>query len=1020
MLKTPSRSLLAALLFTGAPLLALSTAFPTVAIAQDAVFAEELVELLPGAEAIGDGATATTLYVLVMGKDGSPLAGFTGKASPTSGSAGKLEEVSPGLYSFDWTPPLVTEVTSATINFRGKTADKTAVNKRFTVSVVPPLASTMQIVSNPAQITLGQDASATITLNLSGGANQPLEGTDLVVRSSAGTVSNITHLGGGQFSALYTPPNKPFPHVAVLTFADKRSPGSIFGSFSLPLVGKASFPVSSAPNSRVMLRIGDREFGPVQADATGRANVPIVVPPGFSSATLVTIVSGQTSEEMLDLQLPATKRISLLPSAASIPADPSISIPIRVSIASPNGSPDSEAQVSFTTTAGQVSEARHEGDGIYVTDFTPPYGNASSQVTIQVSVADDRGAQNDSMTLNLVPARPASVALSTEPPMLASNAASVQVFAKVIGQDGIGISGRELSYAVTGARINGGTRDLGNGDYQTRMTTEGTNAGVDLTAMVSGSATANPVTQVLVLPSQAAVPSQASSSVSVLTLDSFGYPVAGTAVTLKLDGDGTLPTAVTTDANGFAQIYYTAGSSNGLARISATVGDHTGSAGIIQVPEALAAGIVAGLPALPLSGSAASQATMTAWRSASPAVNVAREGATGSAAASAAIETNTIGPLARLVVLSEPSSAAPGGTITLKIRGTDASGKGVGGLTLDFVTSTGTLGTVTDLGDGNYQVPLVLGADAVGEAKVTVASEDGTVVKLAKIPVTAPAAVAAWGSQTTAPTTPVAVAEPAAAPAEEAKPPKPPKAPKAPREPSEAPWLRVQAGYTGGLYKYSQQSLDVTGPIWENKISFGFDDTAAAPSGPGVAIRGRAFAPGFTYLGADVSYSASRYAVRLDQQVGKELELADWIHDLNLVGVGRYPVELGGTTLHAGVRLGVGLDDFMLYRQGTTEGRIEFLYEPLITPSLQIGGEIGAEIGDSLFAVGTIDLGAVPEVYRTDMHLMLGYSFMDSLYAHAGAGMIVRDIELSNESGNIVGELNDEFINFSVGIGYQM
>ncbi|MFT5679661.1 MAG: adhesin/invasin [Myxococcota bacterium] len=1015
MLKTPSRSLLAAILLIGTPMLALSAAFPMTAHAQDAVFAEELVELLPGAAAVGDGATSTTLYVLAMGKDGSPLTGFTGKASPTAGNAGKLEEVSPGLYSFSWTPPQVTESTTIAISVRGKTADKVSINNRFEVPVVPPLASAMRVVSNPMQITLGQDTSATLTLNLSGGTNQPLNGTDLIVRSSAGTVSNITHLGGGQFSALYTPPNKPYPHVAVLTFADKRNPGIIFGSFALPLVGKASFPVSSAPNSRVMLRIGDREFGPVQADATGRANVPIVVPPGFNSATLITIVSGQTSEETIDLQLPITQRVELMPSSASVPADPTIAVPVRVFVAEASGGPDTEARVTFTTTAGQVSEARHEGSGVYVTTFTPPYGNASSQVSIQVSVADDRGAQTDSMTLNLVPARPASVALSTEPPSLASNAASVQVFAKVIGQDGIGISGRELSYAVSGARLNGGTRDLGNGDYQTRLTTEGTNAGVELTAVVSGSATANPVSRVLVLPAAAALANQSNGSVNILTLDSYGYPVAGAAVTLKLDGDGTLPTAVTTDANGFARVYYTAGASMGLARISATVGDHTGSAGILQLPANLSAGVSSGLGVLPLSGSTADQAIISAWRSASPAMSVGREGATGAVAATA-VETNTVGPIARLVVLSEPGSAAPGGTVTLKIRATDAGGKGVGGLNLDLLTSTGTIGSITDLGDGSYQAPLVLGADASGEAKITVASEDGSVVKLVKIPVTATAAVAAWGTQPTptetTPTEPVATTTP---PVEEVKPPKPPREP---REPGDRPWLRLQAGGQGGLYSYQQKSLDANGPIYEKEITFGGGTTSPASS-VGMNFRGRGFAPGLTYVGADFAYNLSQYAVALPE-FGEPI--SDWLHDVSLVGVGRYPFDIGGTTLHAGARVGLGLDDFMLYRQ-TTDGEQIFLqYEPLFITALQVGGEIGAEIGDNFFAVGTIDLGLAggSSFYRTDLDLMLGYAFTDNLYVHGKAGSISRNTTLLGEDGGTVGELRDGFTSFGLGIGYQM
>jgi hypothetical protein len=1014
MIQIPSRSLLAALLLTGTPLMALGLAAPTAAHAQDAVFAEAFVELLPGAAIVGDGVTDTTLYVLALGSDGAPLSGVTAKPTPTAGTAGKLEEVSPGLYSFTWTPPQVTEVTSAAINFRGKTADKDAFSKRFEVTVNPPLASAMRVVSNPAQITLGQDASATLTLTLAGGTNQPLEGTDLVVRSSAGTVSNITHLGGGQFSALYTPPNKPYPHVAVLTFADKRNPGVIYGTFALPLVGKASFPVSSAPNSRVMLRIADREFGPVQADATGRANVPIVVPPGYGTATLVTIVSGETKEEALDLQLPVTQRVGLLPGAQSVPADPSLSVPVRVYVAAAVGNADTEARVTFTTTAGQISEASHEGNGVYVATFTPPYGNASSQVTIQVSVADDRGAQNDSMTLNLVPARPASVALSTEPPSLAANAASLQVFAKVIGQDGVGISGRELNYSVSGARVSGGTRDLGNGDYQTRLTTEGTNAGVELTAQVNGSASANPVAQVLVLPGQTALSSQGRGNVSILTLDAFGYPVAGTAVSLQLDGDGTLPSSVTTDANGFAQVSYTAGTTNGLASISATVGDNTGSASILQVPSSAAAG----LAQLPLSGTAADQALISAWRSASPDLQVAREGASGVVVA-APVETNTVGPLARLVVLSEPASAAPGGTVILKIRATDAAGKGVSGLTLDFVTASGTIGSVTDLGNGSYQVPLVLGADVSSQAKITVASEDGEIVKLVKIPVSAPASVSAWGSTETAPveTAPVETtpAEPEATPVEVAKPPKPPREPRAP---GDRPWLRMQAGVQAGLYSYQQKSLDANGPIYEKEITFGGNTTEPASS-IGMNLRGRGFAPDMPYFGGEFAYSAGQYAVALPEF---SEPISDWLHDISLVGIARYPFDIGGSTLHAGARAGLEVDDFMLYRQETDGDQIFLQYEPLLISSLQLGAEVGAELGDNFFAIGTMDLGLAggTSFYRTDFSLLLGYSFMDNLYAHAGAGSIARNTTLLNEDGGSVGELRDGFTNFIFGIGYEM
>ena len=75
----------------------------------------------------------------------------------------------------------------------------------------------------------------------------------------------------------------------------------------------------------------------------------------------------------------------------------------------------------------------------------------------------------------------------------------------------------------------------------------------------------------------------------------------------------------------------------------------------------------------------------------------------------------------------------------MRLRAEDEQGRGKAGQTFDFASTVGVLGTITDLGGGDYSAPLVIPPDAAeGEAKVTIASEDGEIINFTKIPVTAP------------------------------------------------------------------------------------------------------------------------------------------------------------------------------------------------------------------------------------------------------------------------------------------
>ena len=385
-------------------------AAPSVAWAQPAAVFEGtgLVDLVSPTGIVGDGVTTADLYVLALGASGAPLTGLALKPSVTTGAVSAMTDAGGGLWKITYTPPKADARVSATLTLKGKIG-KDTFQKSFDFTVSAPRGHQLAAAANPPKMILGSDRTANLSFNLAGGDRQNLAGVELAFLASSGTVENVTNLGGGQFSALYTAPSVNYPHVAIVTVVDRRDPGRSFGAVAIPLWGKVDFPVNAAPNSSVIIKIGDQQFGPVPADAQGRARVPLMVPPGAQLAEKISVVAGgQSTSEALDLKVPEGKRIALMPLPTGIPSDARLSLPVHLYVATPDGKPDSAAQVVFSTTAGAVSAAKHLGNGVYEGLFTPPNGGGAAQATLTASLSDRPQAQTTSAPINLVGTRPAS------------------------------------------------------------------------------------------------------------------------------------------------------------------------------------------------------------------------------------------------------------------------------------------------------------------------------------------------------------------------------------------------------------------------------------------------------------------------------------------------------------------------------------------------------------------------------------------------------------------------------------
>ena len=1001
-----------------------------VAAAQDAESTTKL-ELLPTGTIVGDGSTPFNLQFLALDPNGAPVTGLTARVSVSGGNAGRLTENGDGFYQITWTPPNVGQVSTQDLSLKYKVPGSSNQEQSWRLKVTPAFGEEISVTATPARVILGQDENASLSIQLTNQEMSTVQASDLVIRSSAGEVSNLTKLGNGEFTALYMPPTKPYPRVAIITVADRRDPTRTYGSLSIPLVGKIDFPVTGQPNSKVLIKIDDRTYGPIQSNNEGRAKIPVEVPPGNPVARVVSILDDNTTDEPLDLMIPKSQRIQLFPLHQSVPADPEAQIEVRAMVIKPDGTPNNNAQVQFQASTGKLSKSTRLGDGVYVATFTPPQGNRTATATISATItgADDEN-QTDSQVVNLVSVRPGQLSISSDPAILAKNARDFSVRAQVTGPDGVGISGRQLDFRVRGAKINGATQDLGGGDYQTTFTTT-SDGPVEIVATVASPASGNPLRQILVFPSNEVLTNNGKDTtmITILTVDEFGYPVTNVPVGLSVeDGDGTMTAVVETDGSGMAQTRYTAGKELGVSHILASSNGVTGAAGILQLSNPATM-----TTELPFSGTAEAQELHRSWEPLVLPHRIEREGMIG-AAVVATQATTEVGPISRLSLTAEPAVVAPGGTVTLRTQAVDSVGRGASNRALQFFSDPGgEQGTVTDLGNGNYEVKLTVPTTATGNIKIGVMSPKTSVSAFITIPVVGPVTQAdtttdtdsAESTSTENTTTETTITETTTndnAVAEVTDPPKEKKEkkekkPKTPRS-STLPGIQLGMAYEGGLYSYRQSPATSNGPMYHKIITVGGGITNPAGAA-GIRLDGSAAIPGLDWLHADAQFRATRWSMEIGE--GFEEPVGDSLHDFALSARAGKSFDVGFAHLRPGVSVGFVLNDFIVYKLTQVDGQPYIEHDQLMIFGARTGLNLGIDMDElQVHTRATIDNNTARTGYG--WHLQGAYRVYENWSVTAHGGLLNRstDVYSTTDDGGTkrVGSLLDGYTYFGVGLGW--
>ncbi|MFB1480693.1 hypothetical protein [Corallococcus sp. RDP092CA] len=158
-----------------------------------------------------------------------------------------------------------------------------------------------EVEATPGRVVLGQDVAVEVRVRVP-------RGTGAVrAAASSGTWAQARLEGGAERVFLWTPPPVRYPLWAVLAFwvEDGRAPEVT--TVRLPLFGRTTLEVSTAPGADVVVAVGDGRFGPVKADGHGRAQVPVEVPPDTTEARVLATRGALTTDRRAPLEVPATR-----------------------------------------------------------------------------------------------------------------------------------------------------------------------------------------------------------------------------------------------------------------------------------------------------------------------------------------------------------------------------------------------------------------------------------------------------------------------------------------------------------------------------------------------------------------------------------------------------------------------------------------------------------------------------------------------------------------------------------------
>ena len=621
------------------------------------------VSVLVQGPVVADGASEALLQIYVEGAGPSDRV----KVKPDHGKITTLPvRDADGTWTLGWTPEAVDApgVVSLTVAVRGTVrADEAA-----EVAVVPPASGGFAISLDPAEYPVGGDG-VRVKIVPSGAQHLPLEARRLQLGATVGTITDAVPSGDGGWVARYTAPSGlEEPVAALVTLTDLTAPEAVVGSVTIPVLVRTSQDVQAPAGSQNVLRVGDREYGPVQASPAGTAAFDMDVSPALTEATLVSAdASGAATNTTVPVETGAPPQLAWAPLPQSLTLPEGSRFRFLLAASNADGSPRTRAT---PTISGPGNPSAVElGGGWYAVDVEVPEGAFFVKASLdgtEVSVPGSGTADLPRM------------ALSTDPSALEEGTKTLAATARLKDAEGTALPGRKIVVEVEGASKSGSVRDNKDGTYGQKLYVKDDE--VVFAAHPSLGASGLPPAAVRLWGTAPTVAAGDELAVRVVAVDAVGLPVPSQTISLGVPvGDGTLPPEITTTKEGAGLATYSAGSATGPVVLRARVGELETTAPTWQLPEGAA------LSTWYTLGTGSEAAALDELRQAMPVLLVSKAEpapAVAVAAAPVATEAEPATTAPATTAPTAPAAAAPTspfGTAPPKNAGASVGGGGGGG-----------------------------------------------------------------------------------------------------------------------------------------------------------------------------------------------------------------------------------------------------------------------------------------------------------------------------------------------------
>jgi len=275
---------------------------------------------------------------------------------------------------------------------------------------------TLSVTALPPRLHAGDDR--TVRLHVSGpGAEARASAATATPPRLAASVGRVeaARPDGDGWSADWLAPEAGVPGVAVLAALGSAATGAELpcGYAALGLDGVGDAEVKTRPGAVVEVRIADRTFGPVRANALGVALVPVEVPPGVDAV--------HHGDRRIPLPLPPVAHAALFLAVPSAPADREVEVPALLVAVTADGQPADGPAPVLSSSSGTLAPPEPAGRGAWRVTWSLPPGPAAEaslsaalpgEPAVRVALARTAGAPT---TAHLTLDRPQALAGQSAP-----------------------------------------------------------------------------------------------------------------------------------------------------------------------------------------------------------------------------------------------------------------------------------------------------------------------------------------------------------------------------------------------------------------------------------------------------------------------------------------------------------------------------------------------------------------------------------------------------------------------------